>query len=295
MHYHKYRLIIPFLAPSILLYAVFVLWPYTQAIYVSLTQWRGVSANRKFVGLDNFRKLADDANFWNALRHNGEMLVALPVVTLSIALAFAALFTQGRHSVAGAGFYRIVFFFPQVISAVIVGVLWSFAYHPTLGLVNGFLESVGLSSLKRTWLGDPSYALWAIAAIVVWQAVGFYMVLFIAGMQSIPADFYEAATLDGANRWQTFWGITLPLIWDNVRVAIVYIGIAALDLFAIVQVMTAGGPNRSSDVLAHYMYEVAFTDGQFGYATAIGVTLLVLTLILSVITLRLTKREGYEF
>jgi N-acetylglucosamine transport system permease protein len=295
MYHHKYRLIVPFLAPAIILYAVFVLWPFAQSFYVSLTQWQGVSANKKFVGLSNFRQLVQDPNFTNALKHNGEMLVVLPLVTLTIALFFAALFTQGGSGIPGAGFYRVVFFFPQVMSAVIIGILWSFIYHPTLGLLNSFLGVIGLGAFKETWLGDPRFALWAVAAVFVWQAVGFYLVFFIAGMQSIPTSFYEAARLDGASRWTSFWGITMPLMWEHIRVGVVYIGIAALDLFTIVQVMTEGGPNRASDVLAHYMWESAFTNSQFGYATAIGVTLLILTLLLSVVTLRLTQRERYEF
>lgn len=299
MYHHKYRLIVPFLAPAIILYALFVLYPYAQSFYVSLTQWQGVSANKKFVGLDNFKQLASDPFFRNALKHNGEMLVFLPIVTIGISLLFASLFTQGGQGVKGAGFYRVVFFFPQVMSAVIIGVLWSFIYHPTIGILTTAFKTVGLGSIvpDSGWLGDPHWALWAIGAVVVWQAVGFYMVLFIAGMQSIPTSFYEAATLDGANRWTAFWGITLPLMWDNIRVALVYIGIAALDLFTIVDTMTEGqaGPNRATQVVAHYMYESAFTNSQFGYATAIGVTLLAMTLLLSVVVLRLTRRERLEF
>jgi N-acetylglucosamine transport system permease protein len=295
MHYHKYRLIIPFLAPALLLYAVFVLWPYGQAIYISLTQWSGISASPTFIGIGNFQRLIGDPFFRNALSHNFQLLIVLPLVTLGLSLIFATLFTQGGRGVRGAQFYRVVFFFPQVMSVVIIGVLWQYIYNPILGLLNGTLRAVGLDGLTRPWLGDPSLALWAVAAVVIWQAVGFYMVLFIAGIQSIPVSFYEAATLDGASRWDAFWGITMPLLWENIRVAIIYIGIAALDLFTIVQVMTEGKPNRASDVVGRYMYEVAFTNSQFGYASAIGVALLVLTLILSVLTLRFTQRERLEF
>jgi N-acetylglucosamine transport system permease protein len=295
MHYHKYRLIIPFLAPAILLYAVFVLWPYGQAIYISLTQWSGIAANPTFIGLGNFERLISDPHFRNALGHNFQLLIVLPIITLGLALTFATLFTQGGSGVRGAQFYRVVFFFPQVMSVVIIGVLWQYIYNPIVGLLNGTLRAVGLDGLTRPWLGDPKLALWAVAAVVIWQAVGFYMVLFIAGMQSIPVSFYEAATLDGASRWDAFWGITIPLLWENIRIAVIYIGIAALDLFTIVQVMTEGKPNRASDVVGRYMYEVAFTNSQFGYASAIGVTLLVLTLILSVLTLRFTQRERLEF
>lgn len=292
---HRHRFIAAFLAPALVLYSVFVLWPYAQAFYVALTQWRGVSANRTFTGLANFEKLLGDPQFWNALSHNGLMLVILPGATIGLALLFAALFVQGGRPVRGAGFYRIVFFAPQVMSIVAIGVIWSFVFHPTIGLLNGFLSAIGLSGLERTWLGDPETALWAIAVVVIWQAVGFYMVLFIAGMQAIPISLYEAATLDGASRWQAFWRITLPLLWGHVQTALVFIGIGALDLFAIVQVMTRGGPNRSTDVVALFMYETAFSFSDFGYATAIGVALLLMTLTLAVVLLKVTQRERIEF
>lgn len=295
MYHHKYRLIIPFLAPAILLYAVFVLWPYGQAIYISLTQWSGIAASPTFIGLGNYQRLISDPHFRTALTHNIQLLILLPIVTLGLALAFATLFTQGGQGVKGAQFYRVVFFFPQVMSVVIIGVLWQYIYNPIVGLLNASLTAVGLEGLTRSWLGDAKTALWAVAAVVVWQAVGFYMVLFIAGMQSIPVSFYEAAKLDGASRWDAFWGITIPLLWENIRIAVIYIGIAALDLFTFVQVMTEGKPNRASEVVGRYMYEVAFKNNQFGYASAIGVTLLVLTLILSVLTLRFTQRDRLEF
>jgi N-acetylglucosamine transport system permease protein len=295
MQYQKYRLIVPFLAPAIILYAVFVLWPYGQSFYTSLTQWSGLSPNKTFIGLANFDKLVHDPQFWNALRHNGIMLVVLPLITIALALLFAALFTQGGQAVPGAGFYRVVFFFPQVMAVAIIGILWSFVFNPNAGLLNGFLRVLGLGGLQRAWLGDPATSLGAVAAVVIWQAVGFYMVLFIAGMQAIPTSFYEAAIIDGATRWTMFWRITLPLLWDNLQVALVYIGIGALDLFTIVQVMTEGGPNQSSEVVAHYLYTTAFQYGQFGYATAIGVALLFLTLVLSLLTFTVTRRERIEY
>jgi N-acetylglucosamine transport system permease protein len=294
MHHHKYRLIVPFLTPAILLYGVFVLWPYAQSFYIALTDWRGLSARRNFVGLQNFITLFGDGNFWNALGHNVELLVALPIFTLGIALFFATLFTQGERGVPGARIFRVIFFFSYVMGAPIIGVLWSFIYHPNIGLVNAFLGLLHLEGLQRTWLGDPATALWAVMAVVVWQAVGFYMVLFIAGIQSIPTTYYEAAVLDGANKVTMFRRITLPLLWDHVQVALVYIGIAALDFFTIVAVMTEGGPNRASDVAAYYLYTTAFRYAQFGYATAMGVTLLFLTLALSIVTLRITQRERIE-
>jgi len=296
MHHHKYRLIIPFLLPALVLYGAFVLWPYAQAIYVSFTSWRGVSPSKPWVGLDNYQRAWNDPRLTDALSRNAQILIVLPLVTIAIALTFAALFTQGSNAIRGASFYRVVFFFPQVISAVIVGILWSYVYHPNVGLLNGVLGAVGLGSLERAWLGNPTTILWAIVAVAVWSSVGFYMVIYIASMQSIPTSFYEAATLDGANRWTTFKDITFPLIWETLRTTLIYIGIIALDFFVLVQVMTGGGvgSGRRAEVAALYLYNQAFDRSRWGYASAIGVILLVLTLLLSVVIMRLTRRETYE-
>lgn len=300
MYYRKYRLIIPFLLPALILYSVFVLYPYGRAFYISMTSWRGTSANMPFVGLDNYRSLLTETRFMEALTRNGQLLIVLPLVTITIALLFAALFTQGGkgQGVFGASFYRIVFFFPQVISAVIVGILFTYVYNPQYGLLNGFLRSVGLDSFTRAWLGNPSTILWAIAAVAVWSGVGFYMVIFIASMQSIPTSFYEAAVLDGAGRWKQFRDITLPLMWETIRTALIYIAIAALDFFTLVQVMTGGGGGvaaRKAEVAALYMYNEAFTKSRWGSASAVGVILLILTLLLSIVVMRVTRRETYEF
>jgi N-acetylglucosamine transport system permease protein len=300
MYYRKYRLIIPFLLPALILYAVFVLYPYGRAVYISMTSWRGTSANMPWVGLENYRDLLDDTRFMDALTRNAQLLVVLPLATIGISLCFAALFTQGGQGkgIRGSGFYRIVFFFPQVISAVIVGMLFTYVYSPNTGILNGILRNIGLDSWTRAWLGDPSTILWAIAAVAVWSGVGFYMVIFIASMQSIPTSFYEAATLDGAARWRQFRDITLPLMWETIRTALIYIAIAALDFFTLVQVMTGGGSTgagRKAEVAAIYMYSEAFTKSRWGSASAVGVILLILTLLLSVVIMRVTRRETYEF
>lgn len=298
MHYHKYRLIVPFLLPALLLYGVFVVWPYAQAIYISLTSWRGVSANRPFVGLENYQRLAGDSRFLEALGRNGQLLIVLPLVTILIALTFAALFTQGSQRVQGAGFYRVVFFFPQIIPAVIVGILWSYIYTPNIGLLNGVLRAIGLEGLTRSWLTDPATVLWSIVAVAIWSSVGFYMVIFLASMQTIPSSFYEAAILDGAGRWTTFKDITFPLIWETVRTSVIYLAIAALDFFILIVVVSGGSTTmgaRRAEVAAIYLYNQAFDSSRWGYASAIGVVLLILTLLLSVGIMRLTRRETYEF
>ena len=298
MYYQKYRLIIPFMLPALILYGLFVLYPYVQAFYLSLTEWSGVSPNKPFVGLENYRDLLTDGRFLDALLRNGQLLIVLPLGAITVALLFAALFTQGGTGILGSGFYRVVYFFPQIISLVIVGILFQYVYNPRYGLLNMALDSVGLDSLTRPWLGDPATILWAIAFVFIWSAVGFYMVIFIASMQSIPTSFYEAAVLDGATRWRQFRDITLPLMWETIRTALIYISIQALDMFVLIQVMTGGSAtaaSRNAEVVAVYMYIEAFGKSRWGSAAAVGVILLLLTLLLSVLLMRVTKRETYEF
>ena len=295
MNRGKNGLIVSFLALPVALYTIFVLLPYFSAMVFDFTRWSGLSANIRFNGANNFIKLWNDAKFWNALSHNGIALVVLPPVIIGLGLFFAFLFTQG---ISLSRFFRITFFFPQVMSVVVVAVLWSFIYHPTIGLLNGLLTGLGLSQFANfPWMGDRGTIFGAVLAMVVWQSVGFYMVLFVAGMQGIPTDYYEAAKIDGANSWVMFWNVTVPLLWDTIRTAIIFLAIGAMDLFAQVTVMTngTGGPSRAADVVPTYLYSTAFSDGQFGYATAMGLVLLILVLALSIVSLRFTAREALEY
>ena len=291
MYRGKYRLIIPFLAPSILLYVTFVLYPYVQSMYISLTQWRGLANPPVFIGLENFVDLFNDKNFWNALGNNAVYIVVLPVVTLGLALFFAFVLTQG---VPLSKFYRITYFFPQVMSVVAIGVLWSFVYHPTIGILTSFLNIIGIDR-PPVWLGNPDTVLPAISGVTIWQEVGFFMVLFIAAMESIPMTYYEAAMLDGATRWHIFWKITLPMIWDTLQTGLIFMMIGATNMFAITQTMTQGGPSRSSEVLSTYLYTEAFINSKFGYGTAVAVALFFLTLLISVVLSRLLSRESLEY
>lgn len=291
MYRNKYRLIIPFLAPSVLLYLTFVIYPYVRAMYISLTQWRGLARDPVFIGLDNFRRMLDDSNFWNALGNNAFYAVALPVFTLGFALFFAFVLTQGARF---AKFHRVTYFFPQVMSLVAIGVLWSFIYHPTIGLLNAILNLVGIEN-PPVWLGNPDTVLGSVAAVTIWQGVGFFMVLFIASMESIPDTFYEAAMIDGASKFRIFFAITIPLIWETLQTALIFIMIGATNMFAITQTMTQGGPSRSSEVLSTYLYNEAFLNSNFGYGTAIAVTLFLITLFISVVLARLMRRESLEY
>jgi N-acetylglucosamine transport system permease protein len=290
-----------FLLPSVLLYGVFVVSPYAQAFPIAATNWSGLSPDFDFVGLDNVRRLAGDGYFWNALRHNALLLVLLPVVTILLGLFLASMLSVGGrkdrvgvHGVRGAGLYRIVYFFPQVLSVAIIGVLWKELYAPNSGLLNGALRAVGLDGLARPWLGDPVFSFWCVALVLLWSNVGFYVVLFSAAMQSIPRDIYEAALLDGAGRATTLFRVTVPLVWDTIQVAWVYLAIIAIDGFAVVQIVTDGGPGFASDVVGLRLYKTAFTDAQFGYASTMGVAMFFLTLSVAAVFLRVTRRERVE-
>jgi N-acetylglucosamine transport system permease protein len=300
MRHGKYPLLAAFLLPALGVYGAFVISPYAQAFFIAMTDWQGLSAKFNLVGFDNFTYLFKNEYLWNALWHNILLMLLLPVLTIGLGLFLASMLNVGNgggrvRGVGGSSFYKVIFFAPQVLSVAIIGVLWKEIYNPRSGLLNGGLRAIGLDGLAQTWLGDPAFAFWAVLAVMVWANAGFYVVLFGAAMQSIPRDIYEAAALDGASRWTTLWRVTLPLVWDTVQVAWVYLAILALDGFALVQVMTRGGPNFSTDVVGQRMYDVAFGEFKFGQGSAIGVIMFFLTLSVTVVALRLTRRERVEF
>ncbi|MFJ3586667.1 carbohydrate ABC transporter permease [Streptomyces sp. NPDC090127] len=309
MQHGKYRFIVGFLAVPLAMYALFVIWPFIQSIYYSFTDWSGLSPEFRMVGFDNYSRMLDDEVFWKSLQHSLTFAVVLPLVTVGLALFFAFMLNVGGRrrrgaaiaGVRGSSFYKIVYFFPQVLSIAIVALLFQFAYNPNSGAINSVLKGVGLGSIQPDWLGDPNLALICVMVVLVWSTVGFFVVLFSAGMASIPKDFYEAALLDGANRFTTFFKITLPLLWDTVQSGWIYMGILALgaESFAVVQIMTVGpnggGPDYSTIVLPLYVYQKAFRDGQAAYATTIGVALLVVTLLFAAVVMRLGRRERLEY
>ncbi|MFI6601291.1 carbohydrate ABC transporter permease [Nonomuraea sp. NPDC050536] len=302
--FNRYRrglFITAFLTAPVVLYVTYVLAPYAQAFQISTTNWRGVNASPQSIGLENFVRLFNDDIFWRAVRHNLALLVLLPLITIVIALFFAFLLSvggggQGVVGIRGSGFYRVVFFFPQVLAVAVVGVLFQQVFRPDgSGMLNAPLMGIGLGPFG--FLSDTKIAFWSVLGVLVWQAVGFYVVLFSAGLASIPNDMFEAARIDGAGRIALFFRITLPLLWDTVQVAWVYLGILALDVFAVVWVMTDqhGGPDWSTTVMAAEIYRTAFQNFRFGYASAMGVVMFFFTVGFAILSLRLSRRERIEY
>ncbi len=289
----KYAAVAVFLAPAMVLYAGFFLLPMAQAFYVALFQWRGVSMNKEFVGAENFRKLlTGDPIFWQCLSHNLAFLIVSLIVIIPLALLFASALA-GR--LRGAQTYRAIYLFPNVISIVAVAALWSFIYHPTFGILNTLLKVMGLERFVTGWLGGPKTALPCIIATSIWYSLGFYIVLLLAGVQSIPKSFYEAAWIDGAGGWQSFRHVTLPLVWEILKLAIVYLIIHTINIFGLVWVMTEGGPSFHTETLLTYLYRQAFVQSNFGYATALGVVVFIIIFTISLAANRLMKRETVEY
>ncbi|NAP00739.1 ABC transporter permease subunit, partial [Halomonas sp. MG34] len=190
----------------------------------------------------------------------------------------------------------IVFFFPNIMSVVVIGILWTFIYNPNLGLVNSGLEFIGLESLAKPWLGDEDWALPSLVLPSVWAGIGLFMLLLMGGISNVSKSYYEAAELDGASEWQQFWKVTLPLIWPQVKISILYIVITTLNgSFIIVQVMTGGGPNNATHVMGSYLYQQAFVQYNFGYGATIGVMILIISLLTVLILQFIMRRDKVEY
>lgn len=276
------------LAPGLLLYGLLVLWPMAQSFWVALHRWRGVSGRMTFVGPENFLKLTQDEHFHAALIHNLVFLLMAGTTILIFSLFFANALAQ---RLKGVEWFRALFLFPNVVSIVAVSTLWMFLYNPNWGLINSTLKALHLLPPKGiTWLADPHTVLPAVAATYVWYVLGFYILLFRAGIQNISADVQEAATIDGTTGTQRFWMVTLPLLNPILRLAVIYLVINSMNLFALIWILappsaTAG----ATQVSLTYLYEQAFELGDFGRSTAIGAVNFVIVMVLTTVLQRFWK------
>lgn len=275
-----------FLGLPVAIFAIFVISPFIQALYYSLTNWSGFTSKLGFVGMDNYVRLFHDDIFLRAVRNNVLLAVVVPLVTIILALTLATLVTiggSGSGTIRGlrnSGFYRIISFFPYVIPAIVIGLIWAQVFTPGSGVLDAVLSKIGFDGMTNyAWLGDARTAMPASMFVMIWGFVGFYMVLFIAAIRGVDPQVFEAARIDGAGRFRTATSLTIPLIRDNVQTAYIYLGIAALDGFVYMQALNpGGGPQNSTLVMAQQLFTTAFSKGQFGYSTAMGVVLALVTL-----------------
>ena len=273
--------------PAVILTLMFTIWPTVQALYLSFTNATSLGLNNKFVWLDNYIYMFHDKSFIQALKNTAKLMAVVPVITIFCSLVLA--FVLNQCKLKEMVLYRTIFYFPNIVSLTVVGIIWSFVFHPNVGIVNKILGAVGLESLQRSWLGDSKTALWCIAFTLLWQAAGYYMVMHIAAMDGISPEIYESATLDGASAWRKLVSITMPLVKDSIGNTFVLALSGTINLsFVLSQVMTGGGPNGASSVLLQYMYTQGFVNGNFGYAMAITVFTLAISVALSMLSRKLT-------
>lgn len=279
-------------APAFVLYLMLGVYPAINVFFNSLFKWSGLSPTKTFIGLDNFKTLFHDQKFAIAFKNTIFLMIVTSIVTMVIALFFAS--TLSRSKFKEKNLYRTIFFFPNVLSIVVIGILFTYIYEPNRGILNAGLKLIGMNG--KTWLGDPNTVLWAIAGAMIWQAVGYYMVMYMAGMDSISPSLYEVADLEGASRFKQFFFITIPMLWEIIRVTLVFFIISSLNMsFLFVTVMTGGAPNGGSEVLLSYMYNQAFKNSNFGYAMAVAVVVFIFAFSLGLISNKLTQKESNNY
>ena len=280
-----------YLLPALLVYLLFTFLPILETIRTSFFQWDGFSENKVWVGLANYVELFSDPKFHNALRNNLIFVIFYSIIPIMIGLFLASLLS--RRPIPGFAFFRTALFMPQVISMVVVGVIWRWMFNPTFGPINTLLRQIGLDGLAISWLGDFTWALPSVGSIGTWVQYGFCMVLFLAGMQHIQDEYYEAASLDGANAFRQFIHITVPGLRSEIAVALVTTIIAALRVFDLVYTTTRGGPGESTMVTGFLIYRAAFTNNRIGYAASIATVLTLIILIISLL-IRRYQQHGSE-
>ncbi|MEU8367198.1 carbohydrate ABC transporter permease [Micromonospora tulbaghiae] len=288
------RFVAACLLPALALFALFMIWPTLSVFRMSLYTWSGFSPKMRFVGLDNFTKLIDDQQFLRAFQNTVALLVIVTVVTMGLGLSLAAIMT--RQKLRGRNLYRFILYIPNVLSVVVIAAIFSAVFDQENGLINGTLRLLSLDGLQQVWLGDQGVVLWSVAIAMVWQALGYYMVIYMASMASIPEELYEASALDGAGAGRQFFTITLPLIWETLRTTLTFFVLSAVNLsFVLVRAMTGGGPDGASDVLLSYMYQQAYTNSSYGYGMAIGVVIFAFSFLVSLLVSRATRRQPLQY
>lgn len=278
------------LLPALILFFTFLIYPTIQVFRMSMFKWGGFSNNQQFVGFDNFKILWADENFFRTVQNTILLIVVVTLFTVVLAVLFAAILSTEK--IRGNNFFRIIFYIPNILSIVVIAGIFAAIYDPKAGLLNAVLPE----AWNKLWLGDQSIVIYSLAFALIWQAIGYYMVMYMAGMANIPASLYEAADLDGAGKIGKFFNVTLPLIWNSIRTTLTFFIISTINLsFLLVQILTDGGPDGSTEVFLSYMFKQAYTNSSYGYGMAIGVVVFIFSFGLSGIVSHITKRDILEY
>jgi len=275
-----------FILPNFIGFALFTLIPVVVTLALSFMEWNSYSSPR-WVGLKNFQRMIDNDTFWTALENTTFYAVGHIPLTLAASLGFAVLLNR---KLRGVRFFRTALFFPYITSLVAVAVVWNMLFSPETGPINQLLQSLGVDH-PPGWTTSTTWAMPAVIITSVWHDMGYYMVIYLAGLQTIPVDLYEAAEIDGANAWQKFWRITVPALRPTTFFVLIMLTISSFKVFDLIQVMTEGGPGRSTLVLSQVIFREGITEGRFGYSSAVAMVLFVIVLVVTVTQFGFQRRS----
>lgn len=285
------RFVFACLAPAVILVFIFMVIPTIDVFKTAFYKKSSFVSEETFAGFFNFKILFQDMRFIEAMQNTILYVVLITIITLVLAILFATLLT--REDFFGKNFFRVIFYIPNILSIVVIAGMFSAIYQPTNGILNTVLGAIGLENLQNQWMGNPDTINYAIIAALIWQAIGYYMVMYMSSMTSIPENLYEAASLEGCGKVKQFFMITLPLIWDNIRTTLTFFVISTINLtFMFVQLTSAG--SLGSESALNYMYSKAFA-GNYAFGMAIGVCIFLFSFILSAVINKVTEREILQY
>lgn len=277
-----------FLTPAFLVYTLFLIIPIGVTVYYSFTDFSGIG-KESFIGFQNYERMFDDKLFFISLKNTLIVLLVSTVILIPVSFLVALMLNR---EFKGNNVAKAMIFSPYIIAPIIAGTIWMFIFNPEFGLINEFLEKIGLGALKQEWIGGKTLTPWSVGFVFSWQVLGFHATIFLAGMKMIPGDIYEAASIDGASRTQQTWFVTIPMLKETFVINVVLMITGALKIFELVYQLTGGGPNHLSDVLVSYMYYVVFTSSQYGYGMAIAVFILAVSILGSFLYIRSAQRNN---
>lgn len=288
--FSKKRNFIIMLVPTLVIYISYIIVPLLIAVYYSFTNFRGVS-QPDFTGIKNYITLFHDKFFWVSVKNTIIVLAISLVILLPASLALGLALNK---ALKGINAYKALAFLPNIIAPLIVGVIWGFIFDPEMGLINGILERIGLGQFKQEWIGGLVLTPYCVGVIYLWQNIGYYATLFVAGLKTIPQDLYESASIDGANRWQMLRYLIIPMLKETIAINIVLIVTGCFKVFELVYQLTNGSPNHMSEVLTTYMYNTTFISSKYGYGMSIAVFTCLVTMCITFIYLGILRKKNSE-
>ena len=280
-----------FIAPAFLFFTLFIIVPTIASVYYSFTSWDGLNPVVKFVGLANYKEIFTSARFGNALKNTVILTAFISILENSMALILALIVDNVRW---GKNFFRSAFYVPVLISGIVSGFIWKIMYNYNFGAINSIFRSIGMGEACQDWLGNPKLALIMVGVVLIWKGAGYYMIIYLASLQSVPTDVVEAAAIDGASPIQRFKAITLPLISGAFTINLTLSLINGLKVFDQISVMTDGGPGFTTETIVYLLYKVGFNEGRQGFGTAVGIVLLFIILILNAVQQSILKRREVQ-